>query len=247
MRSKKSGREFAEELLAFLRAGDGLIEREVDLVGGVDAAMLLVDGGRQLNLGAVFALDGLGAGAELGHGCAEGAEVVDHGLIDQDIAIGEVEDAFLAPGFPQTPDDLKGGVGLAGAGRHDEQDAVLALGDGFDGLVDGDALVVARLLAAARRRGSPGGRFLLAPAPGPSRCGTSAQSCSGVGKASSASSVSVWPLWPVRSWNRKASPFDEKTKGISRVAAYSSACCMPSPTGWLLSFASIRAMGMFGL
>ena len=43
------GREFAEELLAFLRAGDGLIEAEVDFVGGVDAAMLLVDGGRQID------------------------------------------------------------------------------------------------------------------------------------------------------------------------------------------------------
>ncbi len=35
------GRELAEELLAILRAGDGLVEREVDLVGGVDAACFL--------------------------------------------------------------------------------------------------------------------------------------------------------------------------------------------------------------
>ena len=56
---------------------------------------------------------------------------------------------FLRPGLPQPPDDLEGGVGLAGAGRHDQQDAVLALGDGLDGRVDGVDLVVARRLAAA--------------------------------------------------------------------------------------------------
>ena len=35
------GREFAEEFLAFLRAGDGLIEAEINLVGGVDAPCFL--------------------------------------------------------------------------------------------------------------------------------------------------------------------------------------------------------------
>ena len=56
---------------------------------------------------------------------------------------------FLRPAFHKPPDDLKGGVGLAGAGRHDEQDAILALGDGLDRGVDGVDLVVARGLAAA--------------------------------------------------------------------------------------------------
>ena len=145
---EKAGREFAEELLPFLRAGDGLVEAEVDLVGGVDAA-LLVERGGEFDFGAVVALDGLGAGAELGHRRAEGPEIVDHRLVDEDVAVGEEEDAFLAAGLPQPPDDLKGGVGLAGAGGHDEQDAVLALGDGFDRRVDGVDLVVARGLAAA--------------------------------------------------------------------------------------------------
>ena len=45
---EESGRELAEELLPFLRAGDRLIEAEIDLVGGVDAA-LLVDGGGQVD------------------------------------------------------------------------------------------------------------------------------------------------------------------------------------------------------
>ena len=179
MRSKKSGRELAEELLPLLRAGDGLIEAEVDLVGGVDAPVLLVDGGRQFDLGAVLALDGLRAGAELGHGRAEGAEVVDHGLVDEDVAVGEEEDALLAPGLPQPPDDLEGGVGLAGAGGHDEQDAVLALGDGFDGRVDGDALVVARLLAAAVVEVVLEDDLLPASGARPFQARYCAQSCSG--------------------------------------------------------------------
>jgi hypothetical protein len=54
---------------------------------------------------------------------------------------------FLGPGLPQPPDDLEGGVGLAGAGGHDQQDALLAAGDGFDRAVDGVELVVARRLA----------------------------------------------------------------------------------------------------
>ena len=37
--------EFAEEFLAFLGAGDGLIETEVDFVGGVDAAVFVEGGG----------------------------------------------------------------------------------------------------------------------------------------------------------------------------------------------------------
>ena len=56
---------------------------------------------------------------------------------------------FLRPGLPKPPDDLERGVGLAGAGRHDQQDAVAALGDRFDGGVDGVDLVVARGLVSA--------------------------------------------------------------------------------------------------
>ena len=81
---------------------------------------------------AVVALDGLGASAELRHRGAERPEVVDHRLVDEDVAVGQEQDALLAPGLPQPPDDLERGVGLAGAGGHDEQDAVLPLGDGFD-------------------------------------------------------------------------------------------------------------------
>ena len=45
---EEAGRELAEDLLPFFRAGDGLVQAEIDFVGGVDAA-LLVDGGRQLD------------------------------------------------------------------------------------------------------------------------------------------------------------------------------------------------------
>ena len=99
--------------------------------------------------GAVLPLDGLGTGAELRHRRAERPEVVHHRLVDQHVAVGEEQDALLAARLPQPPDDLERGVGLAGAGRHDEQDAVLPFANGLDRRVDGVALVVARRLAAA--------------------------------------------------------------------------------------------------
>ena len=108
------GRELSVDVPELLGAGDALVEGEVDLVGLVDLAV-----------------------ADLGHHRAEGLEIVGHGLVDQDVAVGQKEDALLEARLPQPPDDLKGGVGLAGAGRHDEQDAVLPPGDGLDGAVDG--------------------------------------------------------------------------------------------------------------
>jgi len=64
-------------------------------------------------------------------------------LFDEDVAVGEEEDALFAAGFPEAPDDLEGGVSFSGAGGHDEEAAVVAGGDGFNGGVDGVALVVA--------------------------------------------------------------------------------------------------------
>ena len=173
----------------------------------------------EVDLGSVVALDGLGAGAELGHGRAERPEVVDHGLVDQDVAVGQEQDAFLAARLPQPPDDLKRRVGLAGAGRHDEEHAVLSLGDGLDGGVDGVDLVVARGLAAAvievileddvlglRRQAFPGAVALPQ-----------------IGRVTGRRRGARWfrsrSLSPVRSWNTKPSPFDENTKGMSSVSA----------------------------
>ena len=104
---------------------------------------MAVEGGGEGYFGAVFAFEGFRVRGELGHFPGEGAEVVDHGLVDEDITVGEEEDAFFASGFPEAPDDLKSGVGFAGAGGHDEEDAILAGGDGFNRFIDGSALIVA--------------------------------------------------------------------------------------------------------
>ena len=120
------GRELLVDVAGLLGAGDGLVEREVDLVGLVDLAVL-----------------------DLGHRRAERLEVVRLGLVDEDVAVGEEEDALLDAGLPEPPDNLERGVGLAGARRHDEQNAILPLGDGLDRAVDGVELVVAGRLAGA--------------------------------------------------------------------------------------------------
>lgn len=83
----------------FFGAGDGLIEPEVDFVRLVDLAFG-VDGDGGANGAAIGLFDRLGLGAEFGHDPAEGAEVVDHRLVDQDVAIGEEEDPFFEPRFP---------------------------------------------------------------------------------------------------------------------------------------------------
>ena len=92
---EKSRREFAEKFLAFLRAGDCLIQAQIDFIGGIDAAFA-VKGGPELDFGAVFAFDGLSTSAELCHRRAERPEIIHHRLIDEDIAIREEENAFLA-------------------------------------------------------------------------------------------------------------------------------------------------------
>ena len=120
--------ELLVDVPLFLGAGDGLIERQVDLVGLVHLA---VD--------------------DFGHGRLEGLEVVDPGLIHQDIAIGQEKDALLGAGAPQAPDNLEGGIGLAGAGGHDEKDAILPLGNSLHGAIDGDLLVIAGHLARSAR------------------------------------------------------------------------------------------------
>ena len=186
---------------------------------------------------------------ELRHRAAERAEVVDHRLVDQHVAVGEEEDALLAARLPQPPDDLERGVGLAGAGRHDEQDAVLALGDGLDRRVDGVDLVVARGLAAAvveivlkddllgfGRQALPGA--IASP-----------RDRAGDGKASSgersfprrvarAGAVVEHEAVAVRGEDEGDVEGRRRTRG---------ACCIPSPTLWLLSLASMSASGMFGL
>ena len=137
-------RELLEEPGAALVLGKRLVDREVHLA----------------------ALDDL-AGLDLVAGIAEGREDAVLRLVDEDVAVGEVEDAGPAmlagavpAGVPQLPADLERDGGLAGAGRHREQQAPpVALEDGLDGAVDRDLLVVALALAdrVIERREQPVG------------------------------------------------------------------------------------------
>ena len=70
---------------------------------------------------AVRAFDGLRFRRQLGHRRAEGPEVVDHGLVDQHVAIGQEQDAFLAPGERALAVAAQvGGVALAIDAKTDE-------------------------------------------------------------------------------------------------------------------------------
>ena len=79
------------------------------------------------------------------------------GLVGQDIAIGQEQDArsprrlarHVPAALEQSPGDLKGDGGLAGAGRQRQQDALLAGGDRFQRVLDGIVLIVPRLPSAA--------------------------------------------------------------------------------------------------
>ena len=112
-------------------------------------------------------LEGLvdGAVGDLGHRLTERLEVVGLCLVSEDVAVDEKEDAFLCTRFPEAPDDLKGGIGLACACGHDEEDAVFSPGDGLHGPVDGDELVVARGFSGAVVVVILGGELLLGGRP----------------------------------------------------------------------------------
>ena len=81
---EEGGRNLAENLLAILRPGNGLIQAEIDLVRGVDAPLPVV-------------VDGLGFCRKLGHRRTKRPKIVDHGLIDQHVAVGQEQNAPLAP------------------------------------------------------------------------------------------------------------------------------------------------------
>jgi hypothetical protein len=111
--------------------GERLIEREIDLPPRLGLAAQLPD-----------------------RPFAEGRdEVVALRLVDEDVAIGEIEHprvAARAPSAPpELPDYLHRHEGLAGAGRHREQETLLAPEDCRDRTVDRGLLVVAGLLHAA--------------------------------------------------------------------------------------------------
>ena len=124
---EEPGRELTEQLLPFLRPGDRLIEAEIDLVRRVDAT-LLVEGKRQIDLrcrrrrSIVFALV-LSFAIAAPNGRKSFTIVWSMSMLRS----ARKRMRFFLPGLPQTPDDLEGGVGFAGSGRHDQQHAVLPL------------------------------------------------------------------------------------------------------------------------
>lgn len=77
-------RELLVNVLRFLGARNGLVEAQVNLEGLVHRAI-----------------------RDFGHRRAKGLEVVGLGLIGEDVAIDEEEDALLRLRFPKPPDDLK--------------------------------------------------------------------------------------------------------------------------------------------
>ena len=125
------GYEVAVYAVGVPSIGEGLIDPEVDLATGLRFALELPD--RTVTEG--------------------GDELARHRVVDQDVAIGEIEDAWLAVtapvAGPEFPDDLKRDEGLAGARGHRQQQPLVAGQDRLDGAVDRDPLVVARLLHAA--------------------------------------------------------------------------------------------------
>ena len=56
---------------------------------------------------------------------------------------------FLRARLPKTPNNLERGVGLARAGRHNEQNTVVPFGDGLDRGVDRVHLIIARRFATS--------------------------------------------------------------------------------------------------
>ncbi len=109
----------------FLCSGDGLIERQVDLIRLVDLPF-----------------------ANLGHCRFERLEVVHACLVDENVTVSQEENPLLRAGPPKPPDDLKGRVGLSCPRGHDEQDTVLSFRYGLNGPVYRDLLIVAGVLAA---------------------------------------------------------------------------------------------------
>ena len=116
--------EVAEVLLVVI-AHELLVQGEIHLIGGERHRVLF-------------------GGPDLVGDLPERGEVLLDGLVHEDISVCEIEHLFDEARREQAVDDLEGRIGLAGAGGHDEKDALAAAGDGVHGAVHGDALVVPR-------------------------------------------------------------------------------------------------------
>jgi hypothetical protein len=86
---------------------------------------------------------------------AEGRKGLVLGVVDEEIAVGQVQDAGLAGrialhvplGFPELPANLEGNERFAGAGGHGQEYTFLTAHNSGEGAVHGDLLVIARNLA----------------------------------------------------------------------------------------------------
>ena len=78
-----------------------------------------------------------------------GVEIVYERLVGEEVSIYEEERPLGSLGLPETPDDLEGCVGLTGASSHDQEEPVLAFGNGFEAAVDRLGLVVTGFFAVA--------------------------------------------------------------------------------------------------
>ena len=100
-----------------------LIQREIHLVGGNGTWIILCH-------------------IDFVNRLFQWSKVLHDGLIHQNIAICQIEHLSLHSTFQQAVDDLKCGIGFSSTGGHDQQQSLLAAGDGIYCAVDGDPLVI---------------------------------------------------------------------------------------------------------
>ena len=85
----------------------------------------------------------------LRHHFAERLEVLTHGLVDENITVSEIKDAFHASRCMQTMDDLESRIGLSRTRSHDQENPFFSTSHRLNHLIDGYALVVARRITVA--------------------------------------------------------------------------------------------------
>ena len=67
---------------------------------------------------------------------------MDHGLVDKNVAVGEIKNLLFATGLVQAFDNLESRIGFACTRRHREQYSLLAFRDRLNRAVDRNTLVV---------------------------------------------------------------------------------------------------------
>ena len=80
----------------------------------------------------------------LRHYLSEGLEILNHGLVDKDVAVCKIENLLFATGFMQTFHNLERRKRLARSRSHHKQYSLLAFRDSFNRAIDCYTLVIAR-------------------------------------------------------------------------------------------------------